>query len=87
MLGGTRAAIHTASARLFVFSTAEIARAETPPPDVVVTGDRPVLDAHPPADGVDADLDEIESEREEPAQSDEELTPSASDRSRGGRGP
>jgi hypothetical protein len=87
MLGGTRAAIHTASARLFVFSTAEIARAETPPPDVVVTGDRLALDAHPPADRVDADVDEIESEREEPAQSDEELTPSASDRSPRGRGP
>jgi hypothetical protein len=76
-LGGARAAIHTASARLFVFSTADIARAATPSPDVARSGGRPA--AHPAVGGADAH--ESESEREEPAQTDEELTPSARDRS------
>jgi len=84
-LAGARAAIHTVSARLFVFSTANIGRAETPSPDVALTDDRPV--ATPPVDRADADTDERETEHEEPAQSDEELTPSASDRSPSGRGP
>jgi hypothetical protein len=84
-LAGARAAIHTVSARLFVFSTANIGRAETPSPDVALTDDRPV--ATPPVDRADADTDESETEHEEPAQSDEELTPSASDRSPRGRGP
>ena len=83
-LAGARAAIHTVSARLFVFTTANIGRVETPSPDVALTDDRPV--ATPPVDRADADTDESETEHEEPAQSDEELTPSASDRSRG-RGP
>src|SRR5882672_967343 len=61
-LAGARAAIHTASARLFVFSTADIARAETPSPDVALTGDRPVFDAPPPVDGADADSDDSDSE-------------------------
>ena len=86
-LGGSRASIHTASARLFVFSTADIGRGETPSPDVAVPDDRPALDARPPLDREDADHEESESDREEPAQSDEELTPSASDRSPRGRGP
>jgi len=78
-LGGTRAAIHTASARLFVFSTAQISQAETPPPDVTVSGEGPA--AYAPADQADADADEGERAHEEPAQTDEELTPSANDRS------
>jgi len=86
-LAGARAAIHTASARLFVFTTADIGRAETTSPDVGATGDRPAPHDHPPADRADADGDETESDREESAQSDEELTPSASDHSRRGRGP
>ena len=80
-LGGARAAIHTASARLFVFSTADIAPAGAPPPDVVESGDRPTSDVRPPVDVADAELDDAERDREEPAQSEEELTPSASDRS------
>ncbi|MDQ2912042.1 MAG: hypothetical protein M3T56_02185 [Chloroflexota bacterium] len=79
VFGGARAAIHTPSARLFVFSTADIGRAETPSPDVALTGDRPGLDARPPVRS-DADADEGDGDHEEPAQSDEELTPSASDR-------
>jgi hypothetical protein len=77
-LAGARAAIHTASARLFVFSTADIGRAETPPPDVVLTAGRPA--AERPVDRGDADTDESDVDQEEPAQSNEELTPSASDR-------
>jgi len=78
-LAGARAAIHTASARLFVFSTADIGRAETPSPDIAWQGDRPA--AGPPADHADADTDGGESDHDEPAQTEEELTPSASDRS------
>jgi hypothetical protein len=74
---GARAAIHTASARLFVFSTADIGRSATPPPDVALGGERSA--ARPLVDGAHADANE--SDREESAQSDEELTPSASDRS------
>jgi hypothetical protein len=77
-LAGSRAAIHTASARLFVFSTADIGRAETPPPHVDLTGDRPA--AERPVERADADTDESDIEQEEPAQTDEELSPSASDR-------
>jgi hypothetical protein len=77
-LGGARAAIHTASARLFVFSTADIGRAETPPPDVVM-GEGPA--AYAPVDRPVADADEGDGVGEEPAQGDEELTPSPSDRS------
>jgi len=68
-----------------LFTTANIGRVETPSPDVALTDDRPV--ATPPVDRADADTDESETEHEEPAQSDEELTPSASDRSPRGRGP
>jgi hypothetical protein len=73
-LGGARAAIHTASARLFVFSTADIAGTGTPSPEVAISDDRPPVD-----ENADADSEEGESDREEPAQSDEELTPSASE--------
>jgi len=82
-LGGARAAIHTGSARLFVFSSAEIGRAEAPSPDVVLTGEGPA--AYVPA-RPHADVDQGGA-REEPAQSDEELSPSASDRGARGRGP
>jgi len=77
VLAGARAAIHTASARLFVFSTADIGGPETPPPDVAVTGEGPA--AYAPAGRADADVDEGDGDHEEPAQNDEELTPSASD--------
>ncbi len=76
-LGGARAAIHTASARLFVFSTADVARAEAASPDIAVSGEGPA--AYAPVDRGGADPDEAESEQ--PAQSEEELTPSANDRS------
>jgi hypothetical protein len=77
-LAGARAAIHTASARLFVFSTADIGRAETPSPDVTVRGEGPA--AYAPAERADADIEEREGDHEQPAQTDGELTPSASDR-------
>src|SRR4029077_13223986 len=77
-LAGARAAIHTASARLFVFSTADIGRTATPSPDATVRGEGPA--AYAPAERVDADGPEREGEHEQPAQTDEELTPSASDR-------
>jgi hypothetical protein len=77
-LGGARAAIHTASARLFVFSTADIGRAEAPSPDVEVRGEGPA--AYAPADRADADVEERGADDEQPAQTDEELTPSANDR-------
>jgi hypothetical protein len=77
-LAGARAAIHTGSARLFVFSTADIGRVEAPSPDVAVRGEGPA--AYAPADRADADVDERDSDHEQPAQGDEELTPSASDR-------
>ena len=50
-----------------------------PSPDLALSGDRPVTQA--PLGGAHADLDESETAGEEPAQSDEELAPSASDRS------
>src|SRR6266576_5575724 len=75
-LAGSRASIHTASARLFVFSTADIGRTETPAPDVAITGEGPA--AYAP---VRHDADTGEVEQEEPAQTDEELSPSASDQS------
>jgi hypothetical protein len=74
-LAGARAAIHTASARLFVFSTADIGRAATPTPDVAVRGEGPA--AYAPAGRADTETDESDSD--EPAQTEEELTPSASD--------
>lgn len=77
-LAGSRAAIHTASARLFVFSTADIGRTETPAPDVAITGEGPAAYA-PVRPDADADIGDIE--QEEPAQTDEELSPSASDQS------
>ena len=77
-LAGARAAIHTATARLFVFSTADIGRVDAPTPEVGTTDDRPA--AAPPEDRGDLDPGETEADLEEPAQSDEELTPSASDR-------
>ena len=77
-LAGARAAIHTASARLFVFSTADIGRAPTPSsPDVAVRGEGPA--AYAPAGRADTEADEGDGVREEPTQSDEELSPSASD--------
>ncbi|MEK6207651.1 MAG: hypothetical protein AABM32_08420 [Chloroflexota bacterium] len=76
-LAGARAAIHTGSARLFVFSTADIGRIETPSPDVAAKGEGPA--AYAPVDRADADADEGEADREEPVQSDEELSPSSND--------
>src|SRR2546427_1141126 len=76
-LAGARAAIHTASARLFVFSTADIGRSETVSPEGGLTEDRPATDV--PVERADAETDETDSEHEEPAQTEEELTPSASD--------
>jgi hypothetical protein len=81
-LAGARAAIHTGSARLYVFSTADIGRAETPTPDVVM-GEGPA--AYAPADHPVADADT--GEREEQLQTDEDLTPSPSDRSPRGSAP
>jgi len=78
-LAGARAAIHTASARLFVFSTADVGQSETLSPEVGDTEDRPATDL--PVERADAETDETDSEHEEPAQTEEELTPSASDRS------
>ena len=72
-LAGARAAIHTGSARLFVFSSADIGRAEAPSPDVVM-GEGPA--AYAPADHPVADADQRSGETEEPAQTDEELAPS-----------
>src|SRR5438876_409888 len=77
-LAGARAAIHTASARLFVFSTADIGQSETPSPDLVM-GEGPA--AYAPADRPLADADRGEGDREEAAQTDEELSPSPRDRS------
>jgi hypothetical protein len=74
-LAGARAAIHTASARLFVFSTADLGRAPAPAPDVAVRGEGPA--AYAPAGRADTETDESDSD--EPAQTEEELTPSASD--------
>ncbi|TME69182.1 MAG: hypothetical protein E6I49_12090 [Chloroflexi bacterium] len=76
-LAGARAAIHTASARLFVFSTADIGQSETPSPEVGLSEDRPATDV--PVESADAETDETDREHEEPAQTEEELTPSASD--------
>ena len=76
-LAGARAAIHTASARLFVFSTADIGQSETPSPEVGLTEDRPATDV--PVESADAETDETDREHEEPAQTEEELTLSASD--------
>src|SRR5438552_2659478 len=75
-LAGARAAIHTASARLFVFSTADIGQSETLSPEGL-TEDRPATDVA--VERADAESDETDSEHEEPAQTEEELTPSASD--------
>jgi hypothetical protein len=66
-LRGARAAIHTRSARLFVFSTADITASEAPEPDVAVRGEGPA--AYAPGEDV-----------EQPAQGDEEGIPSANDR-------
>ena len=76
-LAGARAAIHTGSARLFVFSTADIGQSETLSPEL--TEDRAPTDV--PVERADTEIDETDSEHEEPAQTEEELTPSASDRS------
>jgi hypothetical protein len=78
-LAGARAAIHTASARLFVFSTADIGESETPSPNVAQSDDRPAVGA--PVDRADADIDQADSDHEEPARAEEELSPSARDRS------
>ena len=75
---GARAAIHTASARLFAFSTADIGRTETPSPDVDVRGEGPA--AYTRTDRADTDAGERDADHDEPAQSEEELTRSASDR-------
>ena len=83
-LGGARAAIHTASARLFVFSSADIGRAETTSPHVVLTREGPA--AYAPA-RPQVDVDEGGGEHEEPAPSDEELSPTAGDPSSRGVGP
>jgi len=70
-IGGARAAIHTASARLFVFSTADIGRAQAPSPDIAVSGEGPAAYAH----GEDVEQPEQE----------EEATPSANERDRAER--
>ena len=75
-LAGSRAAIHTGSARLFVFSTADIGHTDAPP-DVIVRGEGPA--AYAPVSREEADALEAGSGQEEPAQGDEELSPSASD--------
>lgn len=64
-LAGARAAIHTASARLFVFSTAAVGRPETPSPDLVRRDEGPV--AAGPPDPAEAEPPEAEVEQEEPA--------------------
>jgi hypothetical protein len=72
-LAGARAAIHTASARLFVFAAAEVGESESEPPDVALARDHPVGSALE----VGAD-----SENAEPAPiDDEELSPTANIRS------
>ena len=76
-LAGSRAAIHTASARLFVFSTADIGHTDAPPSDVIVRGEGPA--AYAPVSREGADALEAGSGQEEPVQSDEELSPSAGD--------
>ena len=76
-LVGSRAAIHTGSARLFVFSTADIGQIDAPPSDVVVGGEGPA--AYAPVSRAEAEADEARSDGEEPVQSDEELSPSAGD--------
>jgi hypothetical protein len=74
---GARAAIHTGSARLFVFSTADIGQTEAPPSDVIASGEGPA--AYAPVSRAEADVEEARADREESVQSDEELSPSASD--------
>ena len=76
-LAGARAAIHTGSARLFVFSTADIGQMEAPPSGVVLSGEGPA--AYAPASRAEAEAEETRGDSEEPAQSDEELSPSVSD--------
>jgi hypothetical protein len=77
-LAGSRAAIHTATARLFVFSTADIGPAETPTsPEVTVRGEGPA--AYAPVGSGGADTGGGEGDREEPVQTEEELSPSSSD--------
>jgi hypothetical protein len=76
-LAGARAAIHTGSARLFVFSTADIGQMEAPPSDVVVRGEGPA--AYAPVASGDGDAGDVDRDQEEPAQTEEELSPSSSD--------
>jgi len=64
-LAGARATIHTASARLFVFSAASLDRPEVPPPDRVRKDDAPVATA--PAERPEAEAEEGDVEEEEPA--------------------
>jgi hypothetical protein len=78
-LAGARAAIHTASARLVVFSTAAVGRPVTPSPDVAIPDVRPVVER--PVERATTETEEGEAEHEKSAQTEEELTPSASDRS------
>jgi hypothetical protein len=78
-LAGARAAIHTGSARLFVFSTADIGQTEAPPSDVIVRGEGPA--AYAPVGTPDADTGDRDGDRDEPAQIEEELSPSSSDQS------
>ena len=75
---GARAAIHTATARLFVFSTADIGQIEAPPSDVTVRGEGPA--AYAPVGSGDGDTGEGDADSEETAQTEEELTRSSSDR-------
>lgn len=63
-LAGARAAIHTASARLFVFSTVAIGRSE-PSPDVALREDRPVTAR--PVEPAESETDASEVDQEEPA--------------------
>ena len=64
-LAGARATIHTASARLFVFSAASLPRPEVPPSDRVRKDDAPVATA--PAERPEAEAEEGDVEEEEPA--------------------
>jgi hypothetical protein len=82
-LAGARAAIHTASARLFVFSTADIGQIDAPPSDVAVRGEGPA--AYAPKGSGNAETGD--GDQEESAQTEEELSPSSSDLRSRDRGP
>jgi hypothetical protein len=71
-MAGARAAIHTASARLFVFATADVGKPDAASPEDAREGDSqpsPSLAERDEAGAADSDLEAV--------QSDEELIPSA----------